>query len=62
MFFLAMSNSSSSSFGFFVWLNLKMNSFVIENGGLNQKKKKKKKTNSNYSYDFQISINQTSSG
>lgn len=41
MFFLAMSNSSSSSFGFFVWLNLKMNSFVIENGGLNQKKKKK---------------------
>ena len=40
MFFLAMSNSSSSSFGFFVWLNLKMNSFVIENGDLSQKKKK----------------------
>ena len=58
MFFLAMSSSSSSSFGLFVWLNLKMNSFVIENGSLNQKKKK----NSNYSYDFQISINQTSSG
>ena len=40
MFFLATSNSFSSSFGFFVWLNLKMNSFVIENGDLSQKKKK----------------------
>lgn len=33
---LARLNNSSFSFGFFVWLNLKMNSFVIENGGLNK--------------------------